>query len=46
MSIVGRIACALAVTLAALLPPAAAQSYPGKPIRMVVAFPAGGIADI
>ena len=25
--------------------PAAAQSYPGKPIRMIVPFPAGGGSD-
>ena len=34
------------LALAALSAPAAAQSYPNKPVRIIVPFGAGGPADI
>lgn len=48
-----RTALASVVSLAALVlaaaftvAPAAAQNYPGKPLRMIVNFPPGGAADV
>ena len=37
---------ALAASLALLAWPAVAQSYPAKPIKIVVPFPAGGTSDV
>jgi tripartite-type tricarboxylate transporter receptor subunit TctC len=49
MIILGRLA-ALSFVLGAALciwtPPAAAQAYPSKTIRIICAFPVGGIADL
>src|SRR5262245_33863624 len=42
-----RVLCVLAAAMLAFasVPPAAAQSYPDKPIRVIVPFPAGGGGD-
>jgi tripartite-type tricarboxylate transporter receptor subunit TctC len=41
-----RVLFASIVALVAVGTPAHAQSYPSKPIRMIVAFAVGGSADI
>jgi len=43
--LVGALAVAAAATIAIGAPSAAAQTYPIKPVRLVIAFPAGGSID-
>src|SRR5688500_18065352 len=41
-----RTLLAAGLALAALITPAIAQPYPNKPVRVIVPFGAGGVADI
>ena len=41
-----RLSLAVAFSLSAVASPALAQTFPSKPVTMVVAFPAGGASDV
>lgn len=41
-----RLMLAMGLTLSTLAVPALAQSFPSKPVTMIVAFPAGGPSDV
>ena len=43
---IGRAMCAAMVAAMLALGPAAAQDYPGKPVRIVVGFAAGSVSDL